>query len=51
MAEEPSSKRIVKNLDRVFHVVLLQRDSESVRFVRMERHIPNVSPARDFVKV
>ena len=29
-------------------MVLLERHSESVRFVRIERHVPRVGPACDF---
>ena len=47
MTELP--ERISEKIDgRVCHIVLSERDSESVRFVRIERYIPSVLPACDF---
>ena len=46
-------KRIVKKVDRrVCQMVLLsESDRESVRFVRIERHVPIVGPACDFIQI
>ena len=45
-------KRIVEKVDgRVFQKVLLERHSESVRFVRIERHIPCVGTVCDFTQI
>ena len=48
MTELPQ-KDCEKVIDRrVCRMVLLERESESVRFVRIERHIPSVEPVCDF---
>ncbi len=35
----------------VFQTVLSERHRESVRFVRIERHVPHVGPACDFIQI
>ena len=49
-------KRIVEKVDvrrgaGGIQTVLLERHSESVRFVRIERHVPRVGPACDFIQI
>ena len=43
---------IVEKVDgEVFQMVLSERQSESVRFVRIERHVPRVGPVCDFPQI
>ena len=35
----------------LFQMVLLERHSESVRFVNIERHVPRVGPVCDFIQI
>ena len=45
-------KRIVEKIDgEVFQMVLSERHSESVRFVRIEKHVPRVGPVCDFTQI
>ena len=45
-------KRIVEKVVRGgFQTVLLKRHGESVRFVRIERHVPRVEPACDVIQI
>ena len=45
-------QRIVEKVNGgVFQTVLLERHSESVRFVRIERHVPRVGPVCDFTQI
>ena len=37
--------------ERGFQMILSERHSESVRFVRIERHVPSVGPACDFFQI
>ena len=43
---------IVEKVDGgFFQMVLSERHSESVRFVRIERHVPRVGPVCDFTQI
>ena len=45
-------QRIVEKVDGgVFQTVLSERHSESVRFVRIERHVPRVGSVCDFIQI
>ena len=44
-------QRIVEKVDVGFQTVLSERHSESVRFVRIERHVPHVGPVCDFIQI
>ena len=45
-------QRIVEKVDGGgFQTVLSERHSESARFVRVERHVPRVAPACDFIQI
>ena len=47
-------QRIVEKVDGAgggFQTVLSERQSESVRFVRIERHVPRVGPVCDFTQI
>ena len=45
-------KRIVEKVDGgVFQTVLSERHIESVRLVRIERHVPRVGPACNFTQI
>ena len=45
-------QRIVDKVDgEVFQTVLLERQSESVRFVRIKRHVPCVEQACDVIQI
>ena len=44
-------QRIVEKVDGGFSKRFFQRDSESVRFVRIERHVPRVGPVCDFTQI
>ena len=44
-------QRIVEKVDGGVQTVLLERHSESVRFVRIERHVPRVGPVCDFIQI
>ena len=47
-------QRIVEKVDGGgggFQTVLSERQSESVRFVRIERHVPRVGPVCDFTQI
>ena len=45
-------QRIVEKVDGVvFQMVFSERHSESVRFVRIERHVPRVGPVCDFIQI
>ncbi len=45
-------ERIVEKVDgRVVQSVLSERHYKSVRFVRIERHVPHVGPVCDFIQI
>ena len=45
-------QRIVEKVDgRVFQTVLSERYGESVRLVRIERHVPRVGQVCDFTQI
>ena len=45
-------QRIVEKVGGGFcQKVLSERQSESVRFVRIERHVPRVGPVCDFIQI